>query len=425
MESAVRVPPEEVKMVDGEIELHQEGVNLNVNKESISDSHDPISGGNEVNEDGITDKEGQSKAVSKSKTSNLSKDSDKNSKRGKNQSSSKASSAFSHNAKPGLSHSLSFPAKGRSPDVMRRSIEAHQKNGATVESQVSNTKGRLPGVKSKGVASSGKATNRASVSASLPSLRRSVTGRHVNAANEADTNSASDVMGGQNVESPNPGLPVEDDARSNTSSNLTSGAQQRINASTFSFRLQERAEKRKEFFSKIEQKVQAKEQEKNNLQAKSKESQEAEIKQLRKSLTFKATPMPSFYKEPPSKVELKKIPITRPKSPKLGRRKGAATTVINTPENRGSGHTPQAAAKDTSPKPNVSIEKGNANPKKSTKSSLSKRNSKDNNSKNSEEHWQAVAQPRCSPEPEGGNNSCSNGSNHEAQALPAEVSVEG
>ncbi|KAM1960287.1 hypothetical protein EV2_021201 [Malus domestica] len=69
----------------------------------------------------------------------------------------------------------------------------------------------------------------------------------------------------------------------------------RSSVATFNFKSSERAERRKEFFTKMEEKMHAKEDEMNKIQAKKQEKAEAEMRQLRKSLNFKAAPMPSFY----------------------------------------------------------------------------------------------------------------------------------
>ncbi|XP_075502181.1 protein WVD2-like 4 isoform X2 [Primulina tabacum] len=299
----------------------------------------------------------------------------------KNLSNSKGTAVFGRNMKPGLSKSLSFPARGRHSDVMKRSIELHpvktdarqnHKNGPKVESKYSKVDSSSgSSLNSSEKVSSPKAAGRRTTLPSSSSLRQSISVKHAS-ANGTAPNFAPEVLIEKSAESgSNVSLPAkEDDAQSTTSSNATPRSQKNIIPI---FRLEERAEKRKEFLSKIEEKIHAKEVEKSNLQARSKEYQEAEIKQLRKSLTFKATPMPSFYKEPPAKVELKKLPTTRPISPKLGRNKGIASMSSNTHDNGGL-HRGDAKSQKV---PLRNSEMGNAILKKSIKNSIAKSQSRE------------------------------------------------
>ncbi|MCL7033808.1 hypothetical protein MKW94_021016 [Papaver nudicaule] len=79
----------------------------------------------------------------------------------------------------------------------------------------------------------------------------------------------------------------------------------------------ERAEKRKAFYMKLEEKMHAKEAEMNQIQARTQEEAEAELKQLRRRLNFKAKPMPSFYQESGSRgSDGKKASTIQPKSTK-------------------------------------------------------------------------------------------------------------
>lgn len=181
MESVNGVPVEEEKFVVAE-------KNVDVKEE------ENVSEKTNANEE-KTDETELSENVPKSKTSNQRKlaagGTTKNNKMAKDQASLRGTAALTRSKKASISQSLSFPSRGVSSDVMRKSIDVYPKKsdakelktkGVKHETSLSkgssasslNPKGVSAGVLKNANANGGVATNRRTTIAAVPSLRQSM-----------------------------------------------------------------------------------------------------------------------------------------------------------------------------------------------------------------------------------------------------------
>lgn len=159
---------------------------------------------------------------------------------------------------------------------------------------------------------------------------------------------------------------------SKSSSVCESNARSSTVSSPFSFRSEERAAKRKEFYQKLEEKKNAIEAENVPMPTKAKEKGENGLKDLRRSFSFRTKPISDFKHDTVSQTNHIKIPPTHPRLPKLGKKPTIST------------------AQDTSSRPprrpmingsNPCIRKNNQTPTRSV-TSLQKKNTRENASPN-------------------------------------------
>ncbi|XP_059448068.1 protein WVD2-like 7 isoform X3 [Corylus avellana] len=126
-------------------------------------------------------------------------------------------------------------------------------------------------------------------------------------------------------------------------------------SSPFTFRSEERAAKRKEFFQKLEEKLNAKEAEKVQLQSKPKEKARFEIEKLQQSSDFKAKRNEdSNHGSQLHSSPLKKNPVTPPQPPKLERKPTLSTVRDSSsrPPRRPSGRNDSSNSKHVTEKVN-------------------------------------------------------------------------